>query len=110
MEHIRSHIAAIAFGLVVTLFGHDALMVADPHTTPEFNHAIDHELPVHDESCGRTTGAYPQIANGLDVDAQAAGQPISQLIQQAIGFFPHWSVEPHHPPDTRRALLQVYLN
>lgn len=111
MESIQSHIAAIALGLVVTLFGHDALMVAAPHTST-LDHAAGRESssPEHDERCGPTTGAYPQIANELDVDAHAAGQPISHMTQSATGFFPHWSVDPDHPPATRRALLQVYLN
>ena len=111
MESIQSHIAVIALGLILTLFGHDVLMVAGPHA-PTLDHAAEHESqsPANDESCGPTTGAYPQIANLFNVDVQSAGQPILLVPPQVTGFFPHWSVDPDHPPATKRALLQVYQN
>jgi hypothetical protein len=113
VESIQSHIAVIALGLVVILFGHDTLMMADPHPL-HYGHVDHHESPslarAHSGGCGPTTGAHPQTANGLGVDDQAAEKSISYVTPQVTGFVPHWSVDPDHPPATKRALLQVYLN
>jgi len=109
VELARLHIAAIALGLILTVLGHDALMAADPHPSTDAGH---HESPVpaSETKCGSITGMHPKTSNPLDVDDSALSHSLPRAIEQLTGFLPHWSVEPDHPPDTRRALLQVYLN
>lgn len=111
----RSSIAAICLGLLLTVLGHDALMSADPHAGGSAGH-IDlgghHESPVppDDIDCGPITGMHLKPSNTLDVDATAVAPSSPFGIEEHVSFSPHWSVAPGHPPDTRRALLQVYLN
>lgn len=109
MEHIRSHIATIVFGLLLTLFGHDAVMAVGPHPSA---HSTYHESPspATEVDCGLTTGAQPQSTIQLDVDDLAVDLPLSEVTRDIAGFLPHWVVAPDHPPDVKRALLQVYLN
>lgn len=112
MEYIRSYIAAIALGFLLTILGHDALMAADPHPFANAGHAGHHEAPVppNDIECGPTTGMHPKPSTTLDVDDSATSDSLPPASDERTGFLPHWSVAPDHPPDIKRALLQVYLN
>lgn len=115
MEHIRSLIAAIALGFLLTILGHDALMAADPHSFANAGHggrAGHHEFPPppSDIDCGPITGMHQKTSNTLDVDDAAVAPSLPSRIEELGSFRPHWSIAPDHPPDTRRAFLQVYLN
>lgn len=112
MDSIRSHIAEIALGLLLIILGHDALMAADPHHAADAGHAGHHEAPApaNQTECGPTTGMHAKPSNTLDVDHSATSGSLPQATEEFTGFVPHWSVEPDHPPDIKRALLQVYRN
>jgi len=113
VEYIQSHLTMLALGLIMSLSGHDALMVTGPHPLPH-EHMEHHEsasrAPAPVENCGPTTGVHPQSANGLDVDDESARRSTFCMTPRLAGFIPHWSVDPDHPSATKRALLQVYLN
>jgi len=106
----RSHIAAIALGLILTVLGHDALMAADPHPSSTDAGHRESPLPAHENECGPTTGVHSKAANGPDVDDSTMAPLLPRASEELTGFLPHWSVAPDHPPDVRRALLQVYRN
>lgn len=119
MGYNRSFIAAIALAMLLTVLGHDALMAADPHASSNagFHSHPDHDAHDHDASapvdtiqCGPATGIHPTLSRTLDVDNAAVAPSLPSRIEELGGFRPHWSIAPDHPPDTRRALLQVYLN
>ncbi|CAA9550391.1 MAG: hypothetical protein AVDCRST_MAG87-817 [uncultured Thermomicrobiales bacterium] len=115
MQHIRSSIAAISLGFLLTVFGHDALMSAAPHADGGAGHldpGRHHEspLPPDEYDCGPIAGMHLKPSNALDVDDPAVTHPLPRVTDGLAGFLPHWSVAPGHPPDTRRALLQVFRN
>ncbi len=113
MTRPRSHIAIIALGLLLIVFGHDTVMVTDPHDVGGVRHAAHHDdahTPPDDAPCGPVEGVRPQGADGLDVDAPSPCLVVPEGIAPAIPMAPRWWSEPDHPPDVRRALLQVYLN
>jgi len=118
VEYIRSSFAAIALGLLLTMLGHDALMSADPHPAGTAGHVRhlgqgehrESPVPPDDLDCGPITGMHLKPSNLLDVDHAALVHSLPRVTDVLAGFLPHWSVAPGHPPDTRRALLQVYLN
>jgi hypothetical protein len=115
MEQIRSSIALISLGLLLTMLGHDALMASAPHPLApagHTSHAGHHEFPAPPDGmeCGPTAGVHPKPSTSFDVTDSAMSHALPWATDEIIGFFPHWSVAPGHPPDIRRALLQVYLN
>ncbi len=121
MKYSRLPIAVIALGLLLTVLGHDALMASAPHPMSPSGHtshaghtspAGHHESPVLPDGmeCGAATGVHPKPSTSFDVNDSAMSHSLPQAIDELTGFLPHWSVAPGHPPDTRRALLQVYLN
>ncbi len=105
MEHARSRIIVITLSLLLALLGHDALMATEPHTA-----AAAHPEAATEPDCGLTEGAQPQSACDFDLDEEAIGDWTSPLTQPLVGFLPHWSIDPDHPPAIKRALLQIYLN
>ncbi len=109
VAHIRSRFATIAFGLLVPLLGHDALMAASPRLP---THATSHESSESaiEVDCGPTTGVNPQATDDSGIDDTSVVRIVPGVTQGIAGFLPHWSVEPGHPPAVKRALLQVYLN
>ena len=128
-----SQIIAIACGLLLVVLGHDTLMAANPHamatgTRPEAqvtaahasHHTTHHQAvvdapdpvgePAGHAPCGTLHGVRPQPAPDLvpDVVSDAAlVLPVPAPARMAAA--PTWDV-PAHPPDVRRALLQVFLN
>ena len=112
MEHIRSSIVAISLGFLLTLFGHDVLMAADPHPAGTAGQGEHHDSPAppDDIECGPINGMHLKPPYLLDVDDAALAHSLPRTTGERTGFLPHWSVVPGHPPDIRRALLQVYLN
>ena len=112
MTFARLHIAAIALGVMLTVFGHDALMATDPHTFAEIGHAGHHEspAPANDTECGPITGMHAKPSHERDFDDPGVAQALPQATGEPTAFLAHRSAEPEHSPSTRRALLQVYLN
>ena len=118
-------LAAIALGLLAIVLGHDALMAADPHApAPPGAHAPSGEVAaslgrdpagahgrVDSDPCGLLVGLRPTAPLDLDVDLPAASVPGAILAGELAvrGVRGGWQ-EPGHPPDVRRALLQVFLN
>jgi hypothetical protein len=111
----RSHIAIIALGLLLIVFGHDAAMTTDPHDVAVADvHAAHHDdaqTPPDDAPCGPVEGVRPQpLDDDMRGDAPAPCLVVPEGIAAAIPSAPRWWSEPDHPPDVRRALLQVFLN
>jgi hypothetical protein len=107
---LRMHITTLAFGMLLTVFGHDAMMAADPHIREHAVHETSSTSVPMTSTCGPTHGARPDTDNDATPD-DSAGNPVVPQITETSGIhLLRWWTEPAHPPDVRRALLQVYLN
>jgi len=98
--------------MLLAVFGHDAVMAANPHASAHA--ATTHEAPAGhaaDAPCGPTQGVRSQA----DDDPLPDTYPLATLAilvtpsSTAPAMPPTWT-EPDHPPDVRRALLQVFRN
>lgn len=95
---------------LVLLLGHDAMMATDPHgqaSAREHHHVMEQEA----SSCLAIEGARVDRPDLPAPDGAAADFPI--VLASVPGQPPSdiaWREAPGHPPDVRRALLQVFLN
>jgi hypothetical protein len=108
----RTRIAVIALGMLLSILGHDAIMVTNPHEV-ETAHAAHHDVghaSSDDVPCGTIEGVRSPSADDLDTDAPAPCLVMSDGMTVAIPVTPEWWSVPDHPPDVKRAMLQVYLN
>ncbi len=112
MKYIQSHTPVITLGFLLTILGHEVLMAAAPHPSAHPGHAGFHEAPAlpKDIECGPTTGMHSKPSSTFDSDDSAMSNSLPPATEELTGFLPHWFAAPDHPPDVRRALLQVYLN
>lgn len=100
-------LALVIFGF---LLGHDALMAADPHrpSSPDHTHAAD---IVSVSACPMPDGVRPIAPDVPLPDVMNAAFVIEPLLLPRLDTSPTgWGIWPDHPPDVRRALLQVFLN
>jgi len=98
----------MALGLLLVVLGHDTLMAANPHAS---EHAAHERAPVQaPEACGPTQGVQTPSSSDLDLHGTVGAPLLVSLAALAAPDVPRWWSEPSHPPDVRRALLQVYLN
>lgn len=97
-------------GLLI-LFGHDAVMAANPHGQPSVHaeHTVEHD-PVENR-CHIQEGVRPAHFDLSDVPFLNLSPHL--LPAEFLSVAARWSVcdtSPGFPPDVLRALLQVYLN
>jgi hypothetical protein len=106
----RCSLPALAIAALLVLFGHELLMAADLHAPSAVHgeHAVGQAAV--DTDCGVQEGARPSSRDD-------PGFPTPLLLSVPLETLPvchaslaAWSIEPSHPPDVLRALLQVYLN
>jgi hypothetical protein len=102
----------LALVVLVILFGHDALMAADPHGRDSAHHA-DRETGavVLEAHCHEPEGTRTVSPDWPLADAFSAMVPTDAVLP------PHRELDPvtrgpapGYPPGVRRAFLQVYLN
>ncbi len=101
---------AIALAVVLVLLGHDALMVANPHAE-----ASSHGTPATGELLPAPCvlqDVAPATSPGLSTAqmSHAACMVLPIVLQQELRVERVWQPAPDHPPDVRRAFLQVFLN
>ncbi len=124
---VRKHLKLIALLLALTLVGHDGAMAGDAHGSPAAradstgqHHHDAHSGHLHDTApadrtdpeseCGpvmnvsphRPDSSHPILPTTL---LATPPDQVNALILPAVR-----AIEPDHPPDIRRALLQVFLN
>jgi hypothetical protein len=107
----RCSLPALAIAALLVLFGHELLMAADLHAPSPVHgeHAVG-QAPV-DTDCGVPEGARPSSRDDPAFPMPLASLPVSSETQPVChSSLAAWSIEPSHPPDVLRALLQVYLN
>jgi hypothetical protein len=126
------HIKLIALALLLTVLAHDAVMAGDPHHAG--HDASDHHaspaMPAHHtgtaSSIAGHDGGYLVAGSHVPCGPMIAVRPgtVSDLLpdpathslirplraDSAPMQAPVDDEEPAHPPDVRRALLQVFLN
>ncbi|HVL25724.1 MAG TPA: hypothetical protein VM450_16665 [Thermomicrobiales bacterium] len=115
MRRAAAHLAAIALGMLLIVLGHDAIMAANPHAA---GHGAAHASAPHvvapdhqDVPCGPTIGIRPQPGDDLDATGHLPALIVADALPLAARpALPITWVDPDHPPDVRRALLQVFLN
>lgn len=98
--------------LLLALVGHDAVMAAGPHEA-EASHHAEHDtgdmpsgISCHVPEGMRATPPdlpAPDTSNAILIAVVL--MPLRQEAQPIVT-----GMEPDHPPDVRRAFLQVYLN
>ena len=129
-----SHIRLIALILLFTVLGHDAVMAGNPHAASHQHH--EHQLsaahsghgtsgfgetvpdaggpllsPEGERPCGSLDALRPPApAPDLLSDRIDAGIIQPRVADRLPRRAPDRGNEPDHPPDVRRALLQVFLN
>jgi len=101
---------AIALAVVLVLLGHDALMVANPHAGPN-----PHSAPATGEPLPAPCvllDVAPAASPGLSTAqaSHAACMMLSLVLQPEMRVERARELAPDHPPDVRRAFLQVFLN
>lgn len=94
-------------GLLV-LFGHDLVMATEPHALASSHADHAETLERTETDCGSLEGSPMSSSTVPDLHAEVAllFVPARALDSPRAA----WRIEPSHPPDVRRALLQVYLN
>lgn len=118
-----SHLKLIALVMLLTTLLHDVTMAGDPHdVAPE--HSATHTGHDHPGSppppapsggtesaseCGSFEKLRPPSA-GLDLPGERTLPPDSGSEEASAVASVSRDEEPDHPPDVRRALLQVFLN
>lgn len=129
-----SHIKLIALALLLTVLAHDAVMAGNPHhgTTQTVEHhaaaamnAAPMEMPgamaeaapdgpalnaASETPCGATVAVRPGSGSDLLLNREAGALIRPMTADAALVLPPVHGEEPAHPPDVRRALLQVFLN
>jgi hypothetical protein len=107
----RAYLPALALLGLLVIFGHDALMAADPHGRSS---ASAEHAPVH-----TSTEVDCHLQEG--VRTEPSGVPDSHATRCVLHLLPiesyashleqvSWTDPPVQPPDILRALLQVFLN
>lgn len=103
---------ALAPVVLLVLVGHDAVMAAGPHEPGASHHAAH-------GSGDMASGMTCHVPEGIRATPPGLPAPdISSAILIAVVSVPlrqqvrqiTTGMEPDHPPDVRRAFLQVYLN
>jgi hypothetical protein len=132
-----SHIKIIALLLLLTMLAHDTVMAGDPHAVSHHqahaqrsgggsaetggpHHAsmtadglAGHGpvlLEAGESPCGPVISLRPPSPPDLLPDRGTAGLIRSLPVDEASVTAPVRRDDPDHPPDVRRALLQVFLN
>lgn len=128
-----SHIKLIALALLLTVLAHDTVMAGDPHAAGEHagGHHASVSMPAHHTGlattplaehdgerlvagshlpCGPTIAVRPGSVLELLPDPEATALIRPLRADSAPLHAPVDGEEPAHPPDVRRALLQVFLN
>lgn len=99
--------------VLLALLGHDAVMAANPHGGAEMSHHaargagdMASDMTCHvPEGIRATPPGVPAPDTSSSVLIAVVLMPLRQEVRQiATGM------EPDHPPNVRRAFLQVYLN
>ena len=104
--HLSLPVLAILGAMLI--LGHDVLMAADPHGQAT-THDTEHHPP--EVECHVPEGALPASVDAPDHLAAITGAPADLSAFDADrGKRLRCTPEPSHPPDTLRALLQVFLN
>lgn len=108
MSSERVPLPLLAVITLVMLVGHYVLMSADPHA-PDISRAVEHDTPaIH---CHLPDGAWPASPDSLDAAPLALVQPSwLRVCESRLIVSVAWDSAPGYPPDTWRALLQVFLN
>ena len=101
---------AIALAIVLVLLGHDALMATNPHAEPSSHGAstTGEPLPAPCALLDVAPAASPGLSTAQASHAACMVLPI--VLQQEMRVERAWEPAPDHPPDVRRAFLQVFLN
>lgn len=127
-----ANIKLVALALLLTVLAHDAVMAGDPHAAghnAERHHAgasVHESLPAPALHRAEQASTYLLLAGETPCDPTIAARPSSAadllpdraaeaLIQPgaadaSLPLAPVSGEEPTHPPNVRRALLQVFLN
>jgi hypothetical protein len=102
----------LALVVLVILFGHDALMAADPHGRGDSHHAGHSGSEVVLETqCHTPEGTRTVSPDWPLVDTFSAMVPTDAVLVLPREIVPVISgPAPGYPPGVRRAFLQVYLN
>jgi len=106
----RTSLPAIALAIVLVLLGHDALMAANPHAESSSHGApaTGEPLPAPCMLLDVAPAASPGLSTAQA--SHAACMACSIAPQHEIRVERAWELAPDHPPDVRRAFLQVFLN
>jgi antitoxin (DNA-binding transcriptional repressor) of toxin-antitoxin stability system len=134
-----SRIKTIALLLLFTVLAHDAVMAGDPHSASHHSihtsasndaplvhrtgivphtsmpvTAPHHGAPVliagHEAPCGQVVALRPPAPPDFLPDREATGIIRVLSAAEVTVAEPVRRDDPDHPPDVRRALLQVFLN
>lgn len=104
----RVPLPVLALFGVMLILGHEVLMAADPHDQATPHETQQHPLEVE---CHVPEGALPASVDVPDHLAAITGAPADLSAFDADrGKQLRCTPELSHPPDTLRALLQVFLN
>ena len=98
--------------MVLILGGHDVLMAADPHTSGA-HHSVGHD------ASSQALAVVCMAPDGVPAASSDVPMPgICRIVILGAMTVPghreiswvSWGEPPDHPPDVRRAFLQVFLN
>lgn len=106
----RGHLSLPVLAMLGTMLilGHDVLMAADPHGQAT-THETEHHPPA--VACHLPEGALPASVDAPNHLTAITGTSADLSVFDAnSGQQLRCTPEPSHPPDTLRAMLQVFLN
>jgi hypothetical protein len=108
MGLVRTSFPLLALVTLVMLVGHYVFMTAGPHDPDASRAAEDDSSAIH---CHIPDGA--RLAAPVSIDVETAGLTSPSWTEadaSRVIALVAWDAAPGQPPDTRRALLQVFLN